>query len=66
MQNQATLREATTTEMAKILGIHIRTLQKLERDNWISGKIGHDRWDIGRTTRYYLTHIELEAITSRR
>ncbi|NSZ19326.1 hypothetical protein [Agrobacterium vitis] len=63
MTNQ--LIEASTREMAEILGTHPRTLQHLEKQNWIDGKLGHDRWDVAKTTRYYLEHVKLAALTSK-
>jgi hypothetical protein len=58
--------ECSTDEMAEVLGILPRTLQKLQRDGWIEGKVAHGRWDLGKTTRSYLTHVQLEALTKRR
>ncbi|GHD07702.1 hypothetical protein ACFOEZ_04125 [Tianweitania populi] len=54
--------ETSTEEMAKVLGIHPRTLQKLQKENWIEGKVGHDRWNVAKTTRYYLNHVDLTRI----
>ena len=57
--------EATTADMADVLGIHPRTLQKLAKEGWIDGRLGHDRWDVLKTIRYYLTHVELTALAGK-
>ncbi|MDH7805515.1 MULTISPECIES: type IV toxin-antitoxin system AbiEi family antitoxin domain-containing protein [unclassified Rhizobium] len=55
----------TTVQMAAVLGIHERTLQKLVKDGWIEGKIGHDRWDMKKTVQYYATYVRLAAISGK-
>lgn len=52
--------EATTEDMAGVLGVHARSLQKLQRDGWIEGKIGHDRWNVAQTVQSYTKHILIE------
>ncbi|MGI2031397.1 hypothetical protein ACRQ1B_03290 [Rhizobium panacihumi] len=57
--------EVTTADMAEILGVHERTLQKLAKDGWINGKLGHDRWDMKKTVQYYTTHVRLTKLTGK-
>lgn len=55
----------STAGMAEVLGISERTLQQLSKDGWIEGKLGRDRWALAKTTRSYMTHVQLTHLTAR-
>jgi phage terminase Nu1 subunit (DNA packaging protein) len=53
----------TTKQMAEILGIHERTLQKLAQEGFVESKLGHDRWDMKLTIRHYAEHVRFSALS---
>lgn len=57
--------ETDTVDMATVLGIHPRTLQKLAKDGWIEGRVGHNAWNVATTVRHYVQHVELTRLTGK-
>lgn len=46
----------SSEECAEMLGIHLRTFQRLIREGWVEGKIGRNEYDLQRVTATYLSH----------
>lgn len=57
--------DATTHEVAELLGISPRRLQQLAAGGWIVGRKSHGRWDVTKTVSSYLTHLMLQSAMQR-
>jgi hypothetical protein len=58
--------ECSTKEMAAMLSIHPRSLQKLAQEGWIEGRTGHNTWRLAQTVQSYTSHLTHQNISGAR
>ena len=51
--------EVSTADMAQVLGISVRQLQRLTREGWVEGHLGHGRYDLKRAVRAYFGYCQM-------
>lgn len=51
-----------TAEMAAVVGLSPRRLQQLEREDWISGRVARNAWNLSETVRSLQTHRLLASL----